>query len=86
MDEIILDEGKYKFYIKNDALCCDRHGEKWRKFLGDKAVLSLFHECLELKRKLSDVRESLLYMEKMWETSRLEIDRKIAQMEQDDQT
>lgn len=55
MDEITLEDGKYKFYIKDHILYCDRYSEKWRDFCGDGAVFSLFDECLELKSKLSSL-------------------------------
>ncbi len=51
MDEIILEEGKYRFHKENYLLCCDRHGESWRDFVGDNAVHALFDECIDLKRK-----------------------------------
>ena len=50
-DEIILEDGKYRFYKIGPTLCCDRWGERWRGFLGDKAVGALFDECLEAKKK-----------------------------------
>ena len=55
MDEILLDDGKYRFYKEDHLLLCERYGEKWRDFLGDHAVTGLFNECLELKRKLSSL-------------------------------
>jgi len=51
MEEIILENGKYRFYVKDDILCCDRYGEPWRDFIGDKAVHALFQECLEREEK-----------------------------------
>ncbi|GAG89365.1 unnamed protein product [marine sediment metagenome] len=69
MNEIILDEGKYKFYIKDHVLCCDRYGEAWRDFVGDNAVYILFNECLELKQRLSKVEDSLLKMETLWKNA-----------------
>ncbi len=48
-DEIILDNGKYRFYMIGCTLHCDRYGEKWRDFVGDNAVTALFQKCLELK-------------------------------------
>ena len=51
MEEIILNDGKYRFYEEDSCLYCDRHGEYWRDFIGDKAVGSLFQKCLDLMRK-----------------------------------
>ena len=48
MEEIILDDGKYRFYEKHYILYCDRYGKPWREFIGDKAVWALFDKCLEL--------------------------------------
>lgn len=45
-DELFLEGGKYRFYIKKHSLYCDRYGEEWREFVGDSAVLALFQECL----------------------------------------
>ena len=58
MDEIILSDGKYRFYTKKDGgtLFCDRYGEKWREFIGDNAVHALFNECFELKKLLESDR------------------------------
>jgi len=53
-DEITLDEGKYHFYIKDYSLYCDRYGEKWREFIGDNAVHSLFDLCIMLSKKGMD--------------------------------
>jgi hypothetical protein len=48
---IELDDGKYRFYIKDNVLVCERYGGEWRNFIGDKAVMSLFDRCLELLNK-----------------------------------
>ena len=48
MDEIILEDGKYRFYMENHTLKCDRYGEKWREFIGDKAVSALFGYAIDL--------------------------------------
>ena len=64
MDEIILDEGKYKFFVKDGLLCCDRYGEKWRDFIGDNAVHALFDECLEVKNQLT--KEILTLRRMLW--------------------
>lgn len=59
MDEVILEDGKYRFYMDNNILCCDRYGEEWREFCGDNAVSMLFHECLELRKELAESRKYL---------------------------
>jgi len=52
MDEIILEDGKYRFFMEDCILYCYRYGEPWREFCGDKAVNCLFDKCLEaLKEK-----------------------------------
>lgn len=54
-DEIELCGGKYKFYTdERGVLLCLRHGEPWRDFVGDNAVLALYRECLDLKRREED--------------------------------
>lgn len=56
-EEIVLCGGKYRFYIDElNVLRCSRHGENWRDFIGDNAVLALFRECLELEGKLEDIQ------------------------------
>lgn len=51
---VILDSGKYTFYVRNNVLFCDRyHLKEWREFLGDKAVHALFQEVLELRERLA---------------------------------
>lgn len=43
---VVLGDGKYHFYLdQRGVLCCDRHGSKWREFLGDHAVHLLFEEA-----------------------------------------
>ncbi len=58
MGEIILEDGKYRFYVHLDdsTLLCDRHGETWRDFIGDKAVSALFTRCLDLQMELAKER------------------------------
>ena len=50
-EEIILERGKYRFYIKDNSLYCDRYDEYWRDFTGDKAILALFRYALELREE-----------------------------------
>lgn len=47
-DRISLENGKYIFYIKDHSLYCDRNGEPWRNFIGDKAIYGLFNKVIEL--------------------------------------
>lgn len=49
MEEIILEGGKYRFYIQDGILKCDRYGEPWREFIGDKAVFALFDHCYNME-------------------------------------
>lgn len=60
MDEIILDDGKYRFYKEDSGnLYCYRNEIAWRDFIGDHAVTELFNECLELRKELAESRKSL---------------------------
>ena len=52
MEEIILNDGKYRFYERDGLLFCDRYGNPWRDFIGDKAVFSLFDKCLEMRQQI----------------------------------
>lgn len=48
MDELILEDGKYKFIEeKPGLLVCYRYGEKWREFIGDKAIYALFQYAIQ---------------------------------------
>ena len=49
MDVIVLDDGKYRFYMIDDILHCNRYGEPWRNFVGDHVIHLLFEECLKRK-------------------------------------
>ena len=51
MEEVILDNGKYRFFREDNMLYCHRYGEPWRNFLGDHAVTLLFNKVLELLEK-----------------------------------
>lgn len=61
-EEIVLMNGKYRFYrkfdnsLKDSLLHCDRYGEPWRDFLGDHAVNLLFDFALDMKKK-SNLKE-----------------------------
>jgi len=55
MEEIILENGKYRFF-KGDPpheyeLYCHRYGEKWRYFSGDHAISALFDFAYKLLKK-----------------------------------
>ena len=54
MKKIYLEEGKYIFYKDNKGIIhCDRYGEEWRDFIGDKAVSALFdftYDLLQFKK------------------------------------
>ena len=55
MNEIVLCEGKYRFYFDGQGiLCCDRYGEPWRDFIGDNAVLALMRQALEWRDKQAE--------------------------------
>ena len=61
MDEIVLDGGKYRFYMEDGLLRCNRYGESWRDFIGDNAVTLLFRECIGKNEIMVDnVRLDLL--------------------------
>ena len=59
MNEVILEDGKYRFYMKEHTLYCDRYGEPWRDFCGDSAVWLLFDKCLDLRKELAENRKYL---------------------------
>jgi len=62
MKEIILEDGKYRFYEENYTLKCDRHGERWRDFSGDKAIFALFDHALQLEIDLEEaIQEDSCY-------------------------
>ena len=54
MREIILEDGKYRFWkpdTKDDSnLYCDRFGEPWGEFIGDKAVSALFDIIFSIEK------------------------------------
>ena len=51
-EEIILENGKYRFYVRDYLLYCDRYNEPYREFIGNKAVHALFNECLNRRDEL----------------------------------
>ena len=57
--KVILDNGKYKFYLdENRILVCDRYDHvRWRIFVGDKAIYSLFVEVEELQEENKRLKE-----------------------------
>lgn len=58
-EKIILDDGKYEFYIDGHTLKCRRYDENWREFVGDKAVSSLFYKCLELQKEIKEKNQNI---------------------------
>ncbi len=52
MNEIILEDGKYRFYIENHTVVCDRYGEHWRDFIGDKAIYALLMHAIDLQQRI----------------------------------
>jgi hypothetical protein len=47
---IILENGKYKIYERQDGcIVCDRYGEPWQEFVGDKMMYLLYVAYMELK-------------------------------------
>ncbi len=59
MEEIILCDGKYRFWMDGTTLRCDRHGAPWRDFVGDKAVTALFQEARDLTEGLEGMKEGV---------------------------
>jgi hypothetical protein len=55
-EKVVLDSGKYEFYMDGHTLKCKRYGENWREFSGDKAVLSLFYKCLNLQNEIERIK------------------------------
>lgn len=53
-----LCDGKYEFKMDGPRLVCLRHGEPWREFVGDNAILSLFRHAEELERLVLAVKYS----------------------------
>jgi hypothetical protein len=51
MNELILEDGKYRFYIENYTVKCDRYGEPWRDFVGDKAIYALLTHAIDLQQR-----------------------------------
>jgi len=58
-EEFKLEGDKYRFYIENHILKCDRYEEKWRDFSGDKAVHSLFCRILEQEKIIDNLRDMI---------------------------
>lgn len=59
MNELILENGKYRFYKPDGVtLVCDRYGQPWREFIGDKAVTALFDKYIELDERFNDYIEN----------------------------
>ena len=52
---ITLSDGKYEFYEHNHIVRCDRYGERWREFIGDKAIRALFDHATEQAEQIKDL-------------------------------
>jgi len=56
--EIILDDGKYRFWAPDPPddfqLFCERYGEPWRDFVGDNAVHALFEYAVEQRKEVNN--------------------------------
>lgn len=59
METINLEKGKYTFKLQDYKLTCDRNGEEWRSFIGDKAVYCLFNRTIELQNMVCELESQL---------------------------
>lgn len=51
--------GKYEFVMGKDGILrCLRHGDSWREFVGDNAVLALFRHAEELDSRSVPTKRS----------------------------
>ncbi len=56
-ERITVGDGEYEFCLEGGSLRCRRHGEVWRDFIGDNAVLALFRHALELQDRMNKVED-----------------------------
>ena len=59
MNEIILEDGKYRFYIEDNTVKCDRYGKPWRDLTGDKAIYALLTHAIELQQRIDTFANSV---------------------------
>ena len=59
MNEIILEDGKYRFYIEDYTVKCDQYGEYWRDFVGDKAIYALLTHAIDLQQRIDTFANSV---------------------------
>ena len=55
---IKLSDGKYEFYEHNHIVRCDRYGERWREFIGDKAIRALFDHATEQAEQIAGLNKA----------------------------
>jgi len=53
---MVIEDGKYKFYIQDYILYCERYGDPWKNYIGDNAILFLFHRVLEQSKIIDNLR------------------------------
>ena len=56
---ITLSDGKYEFYEHNHIVRCDRYGERWREFIGDKAIRALFDHATEQAEQIERLKKAI---------------------------
>lgn len=61
MYKITLDE--YEFTNNNAVITVKRHGEEWKDYIGDNAVLALLHKIEDLEKAIIEAGCSLEYGE-----------------------
>lgn len=54
VDALTLEDGKYTFRMEGFSLYCDRYGEPWREFVGDKAISALYVHARDMRRAIDD--------------------------------
>lgn len=55
--EVSVGDGKYTIVKRNGRLSCLRYGEEWRDLTGDKMVLCMAMEIMDLRSKNSSSRK-----------------------------
>ena len=59
-EKVVLDGGKYEFFVDGGALKCLRNGAAWRDFVGDKAVHALFDAYVEAEQRIARLEAALM--------------------------